>query len=148
MPKQPTKAPRKASATPKWTAKLAVKKDPKRVRLEHDFAGVAAGQMLFVATPQIVDRYVRRITHGESRSIVRLRRDLARAHKCDATCPVSTAIFLRISAEAAWEAIQAGAAPSDVAPFWRIVEPNSPLAKRLSVDSRWIAAQRAAEGIE
>jgi hypothetical protein len=131
----------------KWAAKLVVKKDAKRVRLETPFAGVAAGQMLFVATPQIVVRYVRRIPRGQTRTIERLRRELARANKCDATCPVSTAIFLRIGAEAAWEAIQSGAAASEVMPFWRVIAPGSPIAKRLSVDSKWLAAQREAEGI-
>jgi hypothetical protein len=130
-----------------WANKLKIKKDPKRVRLDAPFAGVAAGQMLFVATPQIVDRYVRKIPRGQTRTIERLRRELARANKCDATCPVSTAIFLRIGAEAAWEAIQSGAATSDVTPFWRVIAPGSPIAKRLSVDSKWLAAQREAEGI-
>jgi hypothetical protein len=144
-----SKVAMRAVKTPasKWAAKLAVKKDPKRVRLEAPFAGVAAGQMLFVATPQIVDRYVRKIPRGQTRTIERLRRELARANKCDATCPVSTAIFLRMGAEAAWEAIQGGAAASEVTPFWRVIAPGSPIAKRLSMDSKWLDSQREAEGI-
>jgi hypothetical protein len=38
-----------------------------------------------------------------------LRRELAQVHGADATCPVSTAIFPRVVAEAAWDDVQAGA---------------------------------------
>jgi hypothetical protein len=137
----------KASTLPQdpWNAKLGAKKLPKRVMLDKDFAGIKAGSMLYVGTPQIVDDYVRKIPHGQTRAIERMRRELARKNECDAMCPVSTAIFLRISAQASIEKINAGEALKDVSPFWRIVEPGSTLAKKLPVESEWIAAQRAAE---
>lgn len=125
--------------------KMQKAREPKRVRLEADFAGIKAGQMLFVGTPAIVDAYVRRVPRGETRSIVRLRREIARQHRCSAMCPVSTAIFLRMVAEAAWEQFEAGADLGDIAPFWRVVEPDSVLAKKLRADSRWIALQRERE---
>ncbi len=134
------KAPRKS-----WKEKMAIRKSPKRVRLDADFAGVPAGSMLFVGTPQIVDDYVRRIPHGETRTIQRLRRELARRNDCDAMCPVSTAIFLRMVAEAAWEDLSAGAGLEVVTPFWRVVEPGSTLAKKLPMEGAWIQAQRDAE---
>ncbi len=92
-----------------WREKRDLDKPPKRVRLGGDFAGIPAGQLMLVATPRLVDDYLRRIPRGERRSIERLRRELARRHRCDATCPVSLAIFLRICAEAAWEELEAGA---------------------------------------
>jgi hypothetical protein len=125
--------------------KVAAKKSPKRVRLDTDFAGVPAGSMLFVGTPQIVDEYVRRIPRGETRTIQRLRRELARRNECDAMCPVSTAIFLRMVAEAAWEDLSAGEGLDAVTPFWRVVEPGSTLAKKLPMDDAWLQAQRDAE---
>jgi hypothetical protein len=144
IPKRPAM---KAAQLPQdpWNAKLDAKKLPKRVRIDKDFAGIKAGSMLYVGTPQIVDAYVRKIPHGETRAIERMRRELARKNECDAMCPVSTAIFLRISAEAAIEKVNAGAKLGEVAPFWRIVEPGSTLAKKLPVEGEWIAAQRAAE---
>lgn len=120
-------------------------KAPKRVRLDFDFAGIPAGQMMLVATPRLVDAYLRAIPRGETRSIERLRRELARRHRCDATCPVSLAIFMRICADAAWEELEAGAAPDAVAPFWRAIEPDSKLAKKLRADSAFIARQRELE---
>jgi hypothetical protein len=128
-----------------WNTKLNVKKLPKRVKLDKDFAGIKAGSMLFVGTPQIIDAYVRKIPAGETRTIERMRRELARKNDCDATCPVSTAIFLRISAEAAIEHLNAGKATADVAPFWRVIEPQSTIAGKLPIDSQWIAHQRELE---
>lgn len=115
------------------------------MRLQAPFAGIAAGSMLFVGTPQIIDTWVRGIPPGETRTVLRMRRELARQHECDATCPVSTAIFLRICAEASWEQLQQGQPLQAVAPFWRVVEPGSTLARKLPVDGDWIARQRALE---
>jgi hypothetical protein len=137
----------KASALPQnpWSAKFDLKKLPKRVKLDKAFAGIKAGSWLYVGTPQLIDAYLRGVPAGETRTIERLRRELARKNQCDATCPVSTAIFLRICAEAAIERINAGAALSEVTPFWRVIEPGSTIARKLSVDSHWIAHQRDIE---
>jgi hypothetical protein len=128
-----------------WREKIAVKKSPKCVCLEKDFAGIPKGTMLFVGTPQIVDAYIRKIPFGKTRNIRRLRADLAKAHECDTTCPVSTAIFIRMSAEAAWDDINGGVSLKKVAPFWRLVEPDSSIAKKLRAGSQWISHQRELE---
>jgi hypothetical protein len=70
---------------------------------------------------------------------------LAKRNRCDATCPLSTAIFLRIAAEVACEQVTAGAKPPNVTPFWRVVDPDSSLAKKLSCGAGWIAKQRGRE---
>ena len=125
--------------------KLAQKKDTKIVVLDHEFAGIKAGQKMFVATPQIVDRYIRSIPFGETRNIVRLRNELARRHRCDAACPMSTSIFVRISAEAALEELAEGAPLDDVAPFWRVLTSADKITKKLTVDPAWVDQQRALE---
>jgi hypothetical protein len=137
----------KASQLPQdpWSAKLKVKKLPKRVKLDKDFAGIKAGSMLFVGTPQIIDAYMRKVPYGETRTIERLRRELARLNQCDATCPVSTAIFLRISAQAAIEQINQGMASSEVTPFWRVIEAGSTIGNKLSIDSQQLALLRESE---
>ena len=128
-----------------WTTRLNSGKAPKRVRLDKDFAGIKTGTLLFVGTPPIIDAYLRKVPHGETRTIERMRRELARAHQCEATCPVSTAIFLRIAAEAAIENLQQGTAITDISPFWRVIAPDSTIARKLPVDSAWIAHQRTLE---
>jgi hypothetical protein len=137
-----------ATMTKSWKAKMAVAKSPKRVQLETDFSGIKAGSWLYVGTPLLIDQYIRKIPYGETRTVERMRRDLARQNKCDATCPVSTAIFVRMTAEAAWEDISAGVPTAKVSPFWRAIEPDSRIAKKLPVDSAWIAHQRAVEAAE
>jgi hypothetical protein len=52
---------------------------------------------------------------------------------------------LRIAAEAAWEDIQAGKPLTQVSPFWRVIEADSTIAKKLSADSVWISHQREIE---
>lgn len=137
----------KASQLPldPWSAKLNVKKLPKRVKLDKDFAGIKAGSMLFVGTPHIIDAYMRKVPFGETRSIERMRRELARKNQCDATCPVSTAIFLRISAQAAIEQMNKGIAISEVTPFWRVIDAGSTIGNKLSIDFQQLALLREAE---
>lgn len=123
----------------------AKKKEPKRVVLETPFAGIAAGSILYVATPDIVTDYVRKIPPGTTRSIPQMRRDLAKKNKADATCPVSTAIFLRSVAEISLKQMAEGLAAAEVTPFWRIVDAGTPIAKKLGLESDWIDAKRAME---
>lgn len=126
---------------------LNADKREKLVVLEKDFAGVKAGSTLFVATPRIVDDYIRGIPKGESRSIVRMRNELARSRNANATCPVSSAIFLRISAQAAIDDMDAGKSVAEVTPFWRVISSKDKVAKKLTIDAQWIDAQREVEGI-
>ena len=123
------------------------KRSPKKVVLEKDFAGIKAGQKMFVGTPQIVAKYIDSIATGTSESIPRLRNRIARRHRCDAMCPVSTAIFLRIVADWATEALDQGDPPSAVTPFWRVISPTDKVAKKISMDITRLGAMRLAEGI-
>lgn len=127
------------------TEKLKQKKDKKKVVLEQNFAGIQAGQLMLVGTPQMIDAYIRKIPRGKFKSMHQLRNALARRNKCDATCPVSTAIFVRISAEAALEALNDGSDVNDITPFWRIVAPEDKMVAKLKVDAEWISRQRQSE---
>jgi len=100
-----------------WAEKMNAK-PPHHVVLDKDFAGIPKGSF---------------------------RRRLAEKNKCDATCPVSTSIFLRIVAEHTWEEFNSSSSTQDLAPFWRVVESSSPMAKKLNFDSAWIDLQRELE---
>ena len=54
-----------------------------------------------------------------------LRDELAKAAGADATCPLTTGIFLRLVAEASEE--EAAAGKSRVAPWWRVVRDDGRL---------------------
>jgi hypothetical protein len=128
-----------------WAVKLAKPRNPKRVLTDVPFAGIPPGSMLFVGTPEIVANYVKKIPRGETRTIERMRREIARNNDCDAMCPVSTAIFLRMVAECAWDQLRDGKTLDKVVPFWRIIEPGSTIAKKLRTDGAWLAHQREIE---
>jgi len=120
-------------------------KQAKMVVLEKDFAGVTKGQKLFVATPKIVDDYIKKIPYGETRTIERMRRELARRRKGDATCPVSSAIFIRIASQSAIDDLENGKSTSEVTPFWRLLTSKDKISKRLTIDSEWLDIQRESE---
>lgn len=124
---------------------LEQKKEPKIKILDADFAGMKKGQKMFVATPQIVHDYIREIPTGETRDVLKTRSDLAQRNTCDTTCPVSLAIFIRIVAQAAIEEMEAGKPSSEITPFWRLVDPESKVAGKLTIDKEWITHQRNAE---
>ena len=125
--------------------KLAVEKQIKKVVLDKAFGGVQVGQTMLVATPQMVDAYIRDIPPGETLTVPDLRANLARAEGCDGTCPMSTSIFVRMVAEAAIEDLEDGKQVSEVSPFWRVIEGKDKIAKRLTIDPAWIDEQRALE---
>jgi hypothetical protein len=101
---------------------------------------------LMISCPLDVEHYLRtQLRPGETRALQQMRRELASIHGADAACPVSTSIFLRTVAEAAWDDIEAGVPVTEVAPFWRVVDPGSPLARKLRAGPAWIEHQRAAE---
>lgn len=127
-----------------WSEKMNAK-PPHYVVLEKDFAGVKKGSKLYISCPLDIASALTRIPKGKTMAVQEFRRTLAKANHCDATCPVSTALFLRIVAEYAWERMQAGADIETVPPFWRVIEPDSTIAKKLSLDQSWIALQRSIE---
>jgi hypothetical protein len=143
--KRPASRSPSASRTTDWRKRFLDRKEPKLAVLDTDFAGIKAGSTIYIATPGIIANYIAAIPRGEVRTIVRLRNELARQHGASATCLVTTAIFLRIVCEAAWNDLGDGAAIDTVVPFWRVVEPGSPVAKRLRCDSAWIKAMRENE---
>ena len=120
-------------------------KSPKVVILEKDFAGIRAGSSMFVATPKIVDEFINKMPYGRFITMPELRADLAIEYDCDATCPVSTAIFLRVVAEAALEHLEQGAKTADITPFWRVVAPGDKVSARLPIDQTWLEARRQEE---
>jgi len=126
-----------------WDQKFRGAKPAHVSLLAKPFAGVPAGARLFIASPPLLEERLRAIPPGQTQSVLALRETLAREHGAAATCPTSTAIFLRIIAERALERLAAGEQP---APFWRVIAPETPLARKLSCGPEFIRHQRALEG--
>jgi hypothetical protein len=128
-----------------WRKRFHDKKQDKVVALEIDFAGIKSGSKMYIATPGIIANYIKHIPVGETRSIERMRNELARQHGATATCPVTTAIFLRVVCEAMWDDYEEKTPVEKLVPFWRVVEPGSTIAKKLRCDSQWLEQMREAE---
>ncbi|MDI9366207.1 MAG: hypothetical protein QM541_14715 [Flavobacterium sp.] len=124
-----------------WLDKLNAKKEPQVKRIDIDFADITAGSNMLIATPQLIDQYIQQISFGKHVDSKTLRKDLALAHNAHHTCPVTTGIFLRIVAEANYEKWQQGKPIEDITPFWRVIEPNSALAKKLSFGQAFLQQQ-------
>jgi hypothetical protein len=148
MKKAKAKTTMKPVKTKSWIDKINDESKTEQVkRLDKDFADMPANSMMLIATPKIIDGYVRAIPKGKAVSLQNMRKDLALEYGADYTCPVTTGIFLRIVAEAAHEQLAAGKALKSVAPFWRVVEEKSPLNKKLSFGTEFVTEQRKKEGI-
>jgi hypothetical protein len=130
-----------------WTAKLNSDKPAQVKLIDKKFADIPPNSNMLIATPKLIDTYIRQIPNGKTVSLQTLRKDLALDHKADYTCPVTTGIFLRIVAEAAHEKYQQQDSLKGITPFWRAVDPDSPLAKKLSFGKDFIVEQRVKEGI-
>ncbi len=128
-----------------WRENMQNGRDPHVVALAKPYAGVPAGARLLISSPEEVAGLLRRVHAGDTLSIAELRTKLARRHGADAACPTSTSIFLRIVAESALEDVADGKPLGTVAPFWRVIDPDSALAKRLSCGPDLIRQQRALE---
>lgn len=130
-----------------WVEKRDLSKEAKVEVLDKDFADMKVGEKMLVATPQIVDDYIRHIPKGKEGSLLQMRKDLAAEYHADKTCPVTSGIFLRIAAEAAYEEYENGKAISKITPFWRIINEKSPAAKKLTFGTAFLLEQRKKEGL-
>lgn len=115
-----------------WRKRFAAAKSPHVVVLHSDFAGVKAGATMLISSPEDIAVYLAKIPWGETRTIMRLRNELARKAKAQAMCPVTTAIYLRVVAEVSLRELEEGKPLSEVTPFWRVVTPDSKIARKLT----------------
>lgn len=115
-----------------WRKRFGAAKPPHVVMLHADFAGVKAGNTMLISSPGEIANYLSRIPPGETRTMDRLRNELARKAGANAMCPVTTAIYLRVVAEVALTDLAEGRRLDEVVPFWRVVTPDSKVAKKLS----------------
>ncbi len=115
-----------------WRKRFGAAKDPHVVMLHSDFAGVKAGNTMLISSPGELANYIARIPRGETRTIDRLRNELARKVGAQAMCPVTTAIYIKVVAEVALQDLAEGKLLDQVVPFWRVVLPDSKVAGKLT----------------
>ena len=128
-----------------WQQKLDIDQQPQVKKSDKDFAGIRQGQLMLIPTPRMVDAYIRRIPRGKQVDPQTIRRDLAAENHAEVTCPLTTGIFIRIAAEAAWEQYQQGTPIRQLTPFWRVINEKSPTAKKLSFGTEFLKKMREGE---
>lgn len=104
-----------------WKEKLEKPQEIKIVDTHESMKKFGSGKML-IATPKIVDNFIKKIPKGQLMTIGEIRKSLATEFNADLTCPLTTGIFLRISAEAAEEDRASG--KRTITPYWRVVRDN------------------------
>lgn len=128
-----------------WIEKRNTEKEPEVKKLDKAFADIEAGEKMLIATPGIIDAYIRQIPKGTETTLVQMRKDLAAEFHAHKTCPVTSGIFLRIVAEAAHEELAQGKPISKITPYWRIMDEKSTTAKKLTAGTDFLKEQRKKE---
>jgi len=128
-----------------WKEKLNIYKSFVVKRLDKNFSDMKVGENMLIATPKIIDDYIKQIPKGININIQTLRNDLALTYNADTTCPVTTGIFLRIVSEAAFEDFLNG--EKNITPFWRVVDHESKTATKLACGINFIKKRRSEENI-
>lgn len=128
-----------------WTEKLNAPAEPVIKPAPISIAGMHAGQVMLVPTPQMIADFMSAIPSGRTVDIKAMRRDLAARYNAEVTCPIYAGYHLRTVAEAALEAHAAGMPADAITPFWRVLDEQSSTTGRLPNGVAFVAARRAAE---
>ena len=104
-----------------WREKLADDKGLPKVGRVEGGKGVRSGEgLMVIPAPREVDALMKTVPRGKVTTINELRAALAKKHKADFTCPITTGIFSWIAANAAAE--DAAAGRKRVTPYWRTLK--------------------------
>jgi hypothetical protein len=102
-----------------------------------------AGRMVIPA-PRAVDALMKKVPRGRVVTINELRAALAKKHKADMACPITTGIFAWLAAHAAAENEAAG--KKRITPFWRTLKMNGEVNPKYPGGVEQIAKRLRAEG--
>ena len=79
-----------------WINKSDCQKSFKIKTTTKRFADIYEGSNILIASPPITNDYVKSLPYDKFVEPSTMRDDLAKKHKADKTCPLTTGIFLRI----------------------------------------------------
>jgi alkylated DNA nucleotide flippase Atl1 len=117
---------------------------PKVVTGPPKWAKRFGGRRVLVATPLLVSGVIQRVELGKLITVVQIREHLAKGFQADATCPLTTGIFVRIVSEVAEEDLKAG--KEKVTPYWRVVRSDGSLNEKFPGGMEAQAARLREEG--
>ena len=131
-----------------WVEKRANCKEHQIKTISKTITDMPSGSLMLIPSTKIVDKFVRNIPKGTFVNFRSLRIKLANKFKCDVTCPLTSGIFMRIVSEVAYEEYMSGLGLELITPFWRTVDSNSNLAKKLECGVDFIIEQQEKEEIK
>ena len=109
-----------------WNEKLHDSKDlPKVVNLKPEAAQHWGGETMVIPVPLEVDELMRKVPKGKIVTINEIRKALAKKHKTDIGCPLTSGIFAWIAAHAAEEEKSKGV--QNITPYWRTLKAKGEL---------------------
>lgn len=134
-----------AKAKKSWREKLADDKDLPKIGAAdgRNSQHWGAGRFIIPA-PREVDALMRQVPKGQLVTINELRAALAKKHKVDFACPLTTGIFSWIAAHAAAEAEAEGR--KHITPYWRTLKTGGELNPKYPGGTDAIAKRLRAEG--
>jgi alkylated DNA nucleotide flippase Atl1 len=137
--------PAKSKPKPTWREKLARDHGlPKVAKLTAVQAKRFGAATLAIPAPRDVDALMRTVPKGRVTTINELRAAVAKKHKVEAGCPITTGIFSCIAARAADEAL--GAGEKDTTPYWRTLKKDGELNPKFPGGVPALEKKLAAEG--
>lgn len=111
----------------------------------HSVRGVMQSQSMLIPSRAMVEKLIAEIPVGGFGSLAAVRTRLAKACGADSTCPVTVRRHVQAIAETSCAAFEDGSRADDIAPFWRVVDPDRPDARRLPGGREFIRARRTEE---
>lgn len=109
-----------------WAEKLQNSNGlPSVQKLDEKSAKRFHANTMLIPAPIEVDAIMKTVRRGKLLTIDQLRKQLAKAHSVDMTCPLTTGIFAWIAAHAADEAEQDGR--KRITPYWRTLKSGGEL---------------------
>lgn len=127
-----------------WRAKLERFQEPQVVPVPEKMQKRFGPGTMLIPRPLDVDALIRQVPKGRLITQSRIREVLASSCGADVTCPITTGIFVRISAECAEEELAAGT--KRVAPYWRVVRDDGSLIEKFPGGPERQAERLRAEG--
>lgn len=128
-----------------WREKLADDKGlPKVAKVTGKMSKRWGRGTMVIPAPIEVDALMKQVPSGRVVTIHELRAALARSHKVDFACPITTGIFSWIAAHAAAEAEAEGA--KRITPFWRTLKTGGEVNPKFPGGVRQVAKRLRAEG--
>jgi len=128
-----------------WAEKLADSKGlPKVGKVTGKMTKRWGAGTMVIPAPLEVDALMKQVPKGRVITINELRSNLARTHRADFACPMTTGIFSWIAAHAAAEAETTGA--KRVTPYWRTLKSGGEINPKYPGGVKKIARRLRAEG--